>query len=575
MKKRITAILLATIIAMAALSLTSCAAALDAPADIKVAQNTVTWTAVDNAKSYIVKILDGEEVRKMSAVSKTEYDLAPARLIPEKEYTIYIVAKAAGYQDAESVPEKFIYSGKLATPVNITVNQNEVTWNAVTGATLYDVTVKEGNNIKTGGTVDTASFSLSGAFTYGATYTVSIMAKSEEHIASDAGTRTFQYSVQSTLNAPDGIAIDGNSVTWPAVANATSYDIGIIRGIEVIRHETVSAPAYSFAGRGLVFGEQYIIIVAAKADGYIPAAAQKSFTYAIDLTTLSMPIDIFVNLNTLSWSAVANAVSYIITIKENETTIKTKIVSKSPYDLAEADLVYDTEYTVTIVAQAEGYYDSAPGTENFVYSVKGEITPEDFIPKKSITEGALYDKLNAITGAEMFYELDGGELFDVIDIVVNPDKVNIVAAFRAVIDGDKGIIIFETANLVQNVAGTQKWGILHMLIAVNDDGMIEGIVFDVADRSFTGVSGTQDFRGGPLNPANYAKYVIGKKWNEIPELANATIPTGGEYKEDTSSATFTFRGMLNAARRASEFFLDNTAALKAAEEVSPLGAIIY
>lgn len=92
-------------------------------------------------------------------------------------------------------------------------------------------------------------------------------------------------------------------------------------------------------------------------------------------TALTSPININVTCNQTTgkdvyaeWDAVPNAQYYDVTVKEGTRIVDVKNVTESRIKLDESKLVKDTEYTVTIVARAEGYKSSAPAVHPFTYT---------------------------------------------------------------------------------------------------------------------------------------------------------------------------------------------------------------
>ena len=104
---------------------------------VTVDGNIVSWTAVENAVEYTIKI-DGRIISRN--VSATEFDIS-AYVAEVKTYTITVAANANGwyYESAEGCAT-FVKQGALASPV-ISANGKVVSWTEVLGATAYDVYV--------------------------------------------------------------------------------------------------------------------------------------------------------------------------------------------------------------------------------------------------------------------------------------------------------------------------------------------------------------------------------------------------------------------------------------------------
>lgn len=109
---------------------------LGAPS-VTVDGNIVSWTAVENAVEYTIKI-DGRIISENVAVTK--FDISEY-IAEAKEYTITVVANANGwYSESAEGTATFVKTGALSSPVP-TASGSVVSWTKVLGATAYDVYV--------------------------------------------------------------------------------------------------------------------------------------------------------------------------------------------------------------------------------------------------------------------------------------------------------------------------------------------------------------------------------------------------------------------------------------------------
>ena len=109
---------------------------LGAPS-VTVDGNIVSWTAVENAVEYTIKI-DGRIISKNVAVTK--FDISEY-IAEAKEYTITVVANAnCWYYESAEGTATFVKTGALSSPVP-TASGSVVSWTKVLGATAYDVYV--------------------------------------------------------------------------------------------------------------------------------------------------------------------------------------------------------------------------------------------------------------------------------------------------------------------------------------------------------------------------------------------------------------------------------------------------
>lgn len=117
-------------------------------ATFAVENKTVSWSAVDGAAGYIVRVINGNEsltlddaVIEMSEVSGTSYKLEKEEYSKPGKFVIEVKALAtagSGFSDsAYSDPCTFTNDAQLSTPVLSSVTSTRVYWNSVANATAY------------------------------------------------------------------------------------------------------------------------------------------------------------------------------------------------------------------------------------------------------------------------------------------------------------------------------------------------------------------------------------------------------------------------------------------------------
>ena len=139
-------------------ALTSCTKSLPAPTNVQINENSVLmWDAVENAKRYKVSV-DGTEYD----TTTTSYDLSKLNL-PVGIHTIKVKAlsdsdKLKDSPYSESIKYEITESGpkKLSAPTNVRIEENNLVWSAVSGATSYQIVA--GDVVKT---TTSTSFALS------------------------------------------------------------------------------------------------------------------------------------------------------------------------------------------------------------------------------------------------------------------------------------------------------------------------------------------------------------------------------------------------------------------------------
>lgn len=119
-------------------SLVACGKKLDAPTNVKITGNVVTWNESKKATSYVIKVGSNEY-----PVSTNSFDLSSLSLSPG---TYQVSVKAVGNANNDSnystaVSYVVIPSPTLATPTNVTVTNGVMSWDMVENAVSYVVTV--------------------------------------------------------------------------------------------------------------------------------------------------------------------------------------------------------------------------------------------------------------------------------------------------------------------------------------------------------------------------------------------------------------------------------------------------
>lgn len=274
MKKKAIGTLVAVIL-LAAITLAACGGGLTAPAPT-LDGNTVKWEAVKGASKYIVSV-NG----KTTETEELSYTLT----VTEPGNYVITVSASDGKETKTSAELTYTVKGTLSAPV-ITLSGNKVSWSAVPNATGYEVYVD--GTLKT--TVTATNYSMPLNMEVG-DYVVTVKAKGGDLYKDSASSNSVTFNVKpaESVTQPLGkatIAIDGRTVTWNAVDNATAYDV-YVNGV---KNATVTATQYVFAGRT---AGNYEITVKATAPGssaYTEGEASNAVNYTVAALDLTKPV---------------------------------------------------------------------------------------------------------------------------------------------------------------------------------------------------------------------------------------------------------------------------------------------
>lgn len=186
---------------------------------VDAAKEQVSWDRVSGAFSYVVEIKKGDTTTKVNVGAKTSYSL--------KEYsgalTIKVYPVANGYNSPDGVSVNYT-KANLATPSNVHFEGKKLVWNAVEGATKYNV--KIGTQVYE---TTTASYDLSN-LAYAAEYVVSV-----QSVGATAD-KNSAYSQALTVKADvmsEKLVYNKGEISWTPVLDADSYSVKVNGGTAV------------------------------------------------------------------------------------------------------------------------------------------------------------------------------------------------------------------------------------------------------------------------------------------------------------------------------------------------------
>lgn len=180
------------------------------------ATETISWDSVADAMGYVVAV-NGTSEDVGNATSYCIKDIAAG------EVTFSVYPRTTGY-NSPVASTLTVTKQSLATPQNIRVSGNTLTWNAVAGATGYMVSVNGEEYSASSNTFDLSGYVLGGELV------VSVQAK---------GTADSLWSNAQTLSylAMSGSLVYADSrLTWNSVIGATYYEVQVNDGA-IVRYE--------------------------------------------------------------------------------------------------------------------------------------------------------------------------------------------------------------------------------------------------------------------------------------------------------------------------------------------------
>ena len=208
---------------------------------------------------------------------------------------------------AEWVEEKE-YASQLSAP-SVSIDGGRFSWQEIEGATGYEVSV---NTTPEESVVTVTDTYFDFPYYYSAgDYTVRIRARGDGTSTRNSAWTSKQYA-HKILAAPTRIEINDTTsvLTWNGVMNASDYEIYVNGELK----DTVSLPHYDMSGYD---AGEYRVRITAKCSGWISTSASADIMKArlkAPEVTVADTYDGYL----LTWNAVVNADTYIVTIGEEE-----------------------------------------------------------------------------------------------------------------------------------------------------------------------------------------------------------------------------------------------------------------
>ncbi|MDE5548132.1 MAG: hypothetical protein K2J30_03960, partial [Clostridia bacterium] len=228
------------------------------------------------------------------------------------------------------------------------------------------VTVKGGTEVKLKQTVTVAELDVSSLAA--GEYTVAVVAiGGEGYTNSDAKTANFTVEEElEKLATPTGFAYANGKVTWNAVEGATAgYLVKVTKKDNTVAIDEKTVTTTELDVSTLAAGEYSVSVTAKAVDGQNAASLPAAYTITVPAAaqTLSTPSGASVDVanRKVTWNEVANATEYVVTIKVDGEEVEKETVNKAEYDISGLE---DKNFELSVVAQAEGYTQSAAYTAN-------------------------------------------------------------------------------------------------------------------------------------------------------------------------------------------------------------------
>lgn len=346
---------------------TTLIAPLDGATNIDVDTN-IEWNAVANSNGYRVTVIasnsTANNMTDFEITTGTTFDFSNDFIQGEtvtvtiKPYNDSGEASGCTSESFTIVPPPIPNCTSLITPLNNTLDADidtDISWNAVTGATGYKLTVtaseSTNNNLNEVDVIAT-SYDFTSDFIQGETVTVTIKPYNNSGEATGCTTETFTIKPVPTctnLTQPtngDMAVVTDTSISWNTVTDAIGYFVTVSGSSSTTNNVT----DLKTTNTTLDFSENFnqgetvsVTITPYNESGNAIGCSTESFTIeALPVcTTLVLPAngDIDVPVNTdLEWAEIAEADGYLLSVTGSTSSVN---------NINELDITTGNTYTFT------------------------------------------------------------------------------------------------------------------------------------------------------------------------------------------------------------------------------------
>lgn len=297
----------------------------------------------------------------------------------------------------------------------VSVSANAITWDAVTGAVSYKLTVvaPDGtvlvDNKTVGATAETFDFAGKAAGEY-KVYVVAVASNEANNSAA-----AERYFSNKTLDKVTGFQVVNGWLVYGTVANAEKYIVTVDCGNDGHVHtefDNGTSTVFNIANCQMQKGG-ILVTVTAVAEGYAPSTSK---VFAYDLTLDKVANVIYkAESDTVIWDKVENATAYVVTVKVGEKTYTVNNGAATEFSAAE----FSGDFTVAVVPVTEGY--NSPEATSVACKKTAPAAPT------GVAVSGMVISWNAVEGAVAYEVKIGDQIASVTTNAINlADATNII-----------------------------------------------------------------------------------------------------------------------------------------------------
>ena len=356
----------------------------------EVFNSTLVFNTVENAERYYVSVVCGNPQHNHTNVNNGTsrvFSFANCTM-PLDGIKFTVTAVADGY--AASTSDTFVYKMVLDSVGGLVydADSERVSWNPVSGAAYYMVSVVCGNTSHNHGYINNSTSTYVDVRECTAAdgkITVSVYPVTKGYASPAASTLEAE---KQRLATPSGILLDGTTITWSAVEGATGYEVMV--GSKTY---TVEGCSYDISGIiNYVEGTEYQVSIRTVGD------TTSLWSDVITARYFKLSDKLEYNRSTLTWSPVIGATGYEIQINDGE------IISVSDgMHSAKITLTKEGTNVIKLRFVAGNHVSDWISTEVFAYAINLDPRGGSNI---SVQYKAIGDELDLPTPEKVGYTFD-------------------------------------------------------------------------------------------------------------------------------------------------------------------------
>ncbi|NCA97301.1 MAG: hypothetical protein EOM77_03870, partial [Bacteroidia bacterium] len=218
---------------------------LDAPSNLRQEGDLLLWDEVAYASGYVVKVGTAEHT-----ITATQYQITVTEPI---QVAVLANGSEDGYVLPSSYSENYWFKVALASPSNIAYEEGLLTWNAVTNAASYQISINNATPFSSATNQYQVGYDYVGLILF----KVKAISGNDQYLDSSYAEQSIQID-PLTLQAPQNLVVTGDVLSFDNVEHAMTY--GIYHNGEFV--EEIATNGYTIPSEILAQSGSYLQVQA-------------------------------------------------------------------------------------------------------------------------------------------------------------------------------------------------------------------------------------------------------------------------------------------------------------------------